>query len=1083
MSSQASLCVPRIGLSCLVRNRLGVILDVREFGGQQERQYLVRVNYKDSFAPEVEELLWNIEPGIELLEPTALPRYDSSPMPHQEIDALVRSCRWNAVQPYLDINCFGEQHRSPIAAPFYGAVSPDDYQLVPLLKALRMPRVNLMIADDVGLGKTIEAGLIVNELLIRRRIHRVLIICPASLRLQWQEEMQNKFSLPFQVVDHDSTVKLRREVGIDANPWRHHDRIITSYHYLKQPLIFEQFKATQSSIDMSARLPWDMLIVDEAHNLMPSPFGKDSDLCIMLRQLAPAFEHKIFLTATPHNGNSVSFSGLLEMLDPARFRKTPILSEAEKRRVRQVVIRRMKSEINARTNPPKFCKRNAPQALELDDLFSVAELRLIFAVEDFKAKIRTVIATGTRRRQMAGFFAIEVLGKRLLSGPMTFIESWKRCKESLKSPDSETTNEDELESLQRSLAKELTDDREAQALAITAAAKVGAWLKDYATDLANEIREIDEAIADLGINLADDIISQNPNADARYQSLLTKIDELLFVGRSWRDDERLVIFTEYKTTQDYLLRRLQETFKDNECKRIAVLYGGMDDASREDIKRRFNDEADDIRILVATDAASEGLNLQETARYVLHFDCPWNPSRLEQRNGRLDRHSQARDVSVFHFSSTTAADLGFLAKIMDKIHQIREDLGAVSDLFDKAIQRRVIQGNKTDELFSVFEQGAARAKNYSQLPGEADRSVIDEEMAKINAQLENFAAELDLDDAARHNVLDRAMRGNITQLEDDSCFKIIKPDLSGWKDTIDENLRVADAGNALPRLTFSIEPFMKDKGGRKVFRNRPDVRMLHLGHPVMRKAANSLSRRRYPCGDEVSRWTLRQGAVPTGAEAMIRLHYEEMAVNELRESFHCWVRTVDFPVVAGKLQAPLPHEPAIKKRLKPASLPTDISTVNRAQEIFEDVSADLRRFLRETSEELNARITAQLLADKAIVTKNEQEAFQSRQGELSTLIRERTIEAKRRELDKLIQEQNQLLLFAEDKEQLDDSIEALQRYLKDDEIHYEELRIQLERERTRIIEYLIPKRYALDGSVQVYPIAIEIILPTSGGSK
>ncbi len=1068
----------------MVRNRLGVILDVREFGGQQERQYLVSVSYKDNFTPEVEELLWNIEPGIELLEPTALPRSDSQPMSHQEIDALVRSCRWNAVQPYLDVNCFGEQHRSPIAAPFYGAIAPDDYQLVPLLKALRMPRVNLMIADDVGLGKTIEAGLIVNELLIRRRIHRVLIICPASLRLQWQEEMQNKFSLPFQVVDHDSTLKLRREVGIDANPWRHYDRIITSYHYLKQPLIFEQFiKTTQSSTGTLTRLPWDMLIVDEAHNLMPSPFGKDSDLCILLRQLVPKFEHKLFLTATPHNGNSVSFSGLLEMLDPARFRKTAILSDAEKRRVRQVVIRRMKSEINARTNPPKFCKRNAPQALELDDLFSETELRLIFAVEDFKTRIRSIIAKGTRQRQVAGFFAIEILGKRLLSGPMTFIESWKRCKDSLKSPDSEATSEDELVSLQRSLEKEQTDDREAQALAVTAAAKVGAWLKDYADDMAEEIREIDEAIAELGINLADDITSQNPNADAKFQSLLAKIDDLLFTNHSWRDDERLVIFTEYKTTQDYLLRRLQETFKDNECKRIAVLYGGMDDASREDIKRRFNDETDDIRILVATDAASEGLNLQETARYVLHFDCPWNPSRLEQRNGRLDRHSQARDVSVFHFSSTTAADLGFLAKIMDKIHQIREDLGAVSDLFDRAIQRRVVRGDQADELFSTIEQGASMAKNYSQLPGEADHSVIDEEMTKVSKQLEDFAAELDLDDTARHNVLNRAMKGHITEPEADSCFKITKPNLSGWKDTIDESLRIAKAANAVPSITFNIEPFMKDKGGRKVFRNRPDVRMLHLGHPIMRKAVNSLSRRRYPCGDEVSRWTLRQGTVPTGAEAMIRLHYEEMAVNELREAFHCWVRTVDFPVIAGKLQAPLPHEPAIKKRLAPTALPTGAVTVDWAREIFEDVSADLRRFLRETGEELNAKITAQLQADKAVVTKNEQEAFQSRQGELSTLIRERTNEAKRKELNKLIQERNQLL-FAEDKEQIDDSIEALQRYLKkDDEIHYEELRAQLERERTRIIEHLIPKRYALDGSVQVYPIAVEIILPASGGSK
>ena len=207
-----------------------------------------------------------------------------------------------------------------------------------------------------------------------------------------------------------------------------------------------------------------------------------------------------------------------------------------------------------------------------------------------------------------------------------------------------------------------------------------------------------------------------------------------------------------------------------------------------------------------------------------------------------------------------------------------------------------------------------------------------------------------------------------------------------------------------------------------------------------------------------------------------------MAVNKLREAFHNWVRTVDFPIVAGELQAPLPHERAIRKRLPATQLP-DNGVIDKARELFEEISDDLRRFIRQTGAELHAKIQAQLVTDKAIVTQNEQDAFQSRNGELSTLIHERTIEAKQRELAKLFQEKKQLLLFDEDKEQLDDSIETLQKYLGDDKKHYEELRYQLERERKRIIEYLIPKRYALDGSVQIYPIAVEIILPAPGGEK
>jgi SNF2 family DNA or RNA helicase len=122
----------------------------------------------------------------------------------------------------------------PISSPFHGAVQVEDYQLVPLLKALRMPRVNLLIADDVGLGKTIEAGLILSELLLRRRIQRVLILTPASLRLQWRDEMWDKFSLSFDLVDRSETHNLRKRLGMDANPWRSLSRIITSYHYLRQ---------------------------------------------------------------------------------------------------------------------------------------------------------------------------------------------------------------------------------------------------------------------------------------------------------------------------------------------------------------------------------------------------------------------------------------------------------------------------------------------------------------------------------------------------------------------------------------------------------------------------------------------------------------------------------------------------------------------------------------------------------------------------------------------------------------------------------------------------------------------------------
>lgn len=154
-------------------------------------------------------------------------------------------------------------------------------------------RVNLMIADDVGLGKTIEGGLILNELIIRRRINRVLILTLASLRIQWRDEMWAKFSLPLDVIDRDATQKLRRSVGVDANPGRSCSRIISSYHYLRQPDVLEQFHSACGTPEGSPRLLWDLLTVEQVRNLMPASFGEDSQLCKTLRTIMPHFEHRL----------------------------------------------------------------------------------------------------------------------------------------------------------------------------------------------------------------------------------------------------------------------------------------------------------------------------------------------------------------------------------------------------------------------------------------------------------------------------------------------------------------------------------------------------------------------------------------------------------------------------------------------------------------------------------------------------------------------------------------------------------------------------------------------------------------------
>lgn len=452
--------LPRLGMLATVRNRHGIITSVEpQSGPKGDVLNLVTVEYLDGEGVQEDSLLWELELGTRLLEPTDPP--DPSrlpPMLPRDFDALTRATRWTALRPFVDPDgSEGPLTRLPISSPLHGAIRVEDFQLVPLFLALQMPRVSMLLADDVGLGKTVEAGLILSELIRRWRIRRVLIATPASLCLWWQRELREKFSLNFDIVNREATHTLRKRMGMDANPWRVLPRIITSYYYLKQPDVIEEFMAASRVREDSPNLPWDLLIVDEAHNLGPPPLGAETGLSEMLIRLSPLFEHKLFLTATPHNGHTRSFSGLLERLDPVRFSQTSELSRAERERVKEVVVRRLKSEINARTSPPRFCQR---KVLELPLALSAEELKLSEAFRVFRGKLQSLIGSARRGTKLAGDFAVQVMGKRLLSCPVSFADTWWRCRQGME--ESEGADDAEVAAVRRSVEEDTEDDREAE---------------------------------------------------------------------------------------------------------------------------------------------------------------------------------------------------------------------------------------------------------------------------------------------------------------------------------------------------------------------------------------------------------------------------------------------------------------------------------------------------------------------------------------------------------------------------------------------------------------------------------------------
>ncbi|HLU47305.1 MAG TPA: helicase-related protein, partial [Planctomycetota bacterium] len=608
--------------------------------------------------------------------------------------------------------------------------------------------------------------------------------------------------------------------------------------------------------------------------------------------------------------------------------------------------------------------------------------------------------------------------------------------------------------MRRELERDTGDDRETQSREATAAGVVGAWLKGIAGEVEPEIEAIDRAVAALGLTGGDDDLTERtPASDARFDALIRLIEERLRNGGSWRDDERLVVFTEYKTTLDYLHHRLWERYDDD---RILSLFGGMDDAERDGIKQAFNDPGDAVRVLLATDAAAEGLNLQRTARYLLHFDIPWNPSRLEQRNGRLDRHGQARDVTVFYFVSDRDQDVRFLAHVLRKANDIREDLGSANELFDEAAHRRLVEGEDERRVAGDLDLRIEKTRGRARV--DADEAVETTEYGQAaSEQLDALSEELDLAPSSLRDTLEGAMaihagRPQIDCAEDATC-RLLNPGLPGWSEIVDESLRRRTRSGALgavARLAFEPTPFLEKVGPRLVFQSRPDVALMHLSHPMIERTMAMLTRRRFPgTSDQVSRWSVRTGGVPEGADALILLTLEELAVNELRETFHHWIRTVALPVRSEALGDPLNHLPA--SRWNGRTNGVDDAARHHAKAIFFEVEPELRTFVASHTEALTTRLRDALVTAGEAARRDEEQRYRSRTGEVSALIESSTLQKLEREIERMRAARDQGLLFDQENRlaQLERSIEEKEREIERRRAHYNEVREQLERERER----------------------------------
>lgn len=688
---------PEQGQIVEVRQRRYVVADVAKSTLAQSPldadflavQHLVSLaSVEDDALGEELQVIWELEPGARVYDQRALP-VPSSFDPPARLDAFLNAVRWGAASS-ADVRA--------LQAPFRSGIAIEDYQLDPVVRAIQMPRVNLLVADDVGLGKTIEAGLVVQELIIRHRARRILIVCPAALQIQWRDQMREKFGLDFRIVDSELMRELRRARGIHVNPWGHFPRLITSIDYLKRDQPMRLFRETlPASGEVTYPRRYDLLIVDEAHNVAPSSVGAyaiDSLRTAAIRALAPHFEHKLFLTATPHNGYPESFSALLELLDNQRFaRGVP----PDRSMLQSVMVRRLKSDLTVSWSwRPRFPKR---ELAVLEVAYTDDERQAHRHLEEYSRLRRQ--HTSDSVEHTATEFVLKLLKKRLLSSPAAFYHTLVKHRTSLLEATRRTGAVRPrrpvtgiLKSMLAGIEEEYSSDDE-YAAATEDAVQLTTALFRPPTE--TELRLLDELLRWA------ERAKQRPNRKA--SKLIEWVDQVVRPNGAW-SDERVIIFTEYRHTQQWL----QELFAGAKLTgegRLLLLFGGMRDEDREAVKAAFqaSPQESSVRILLATDAASEGIDLQRYCHRLVHYEIPWNPNRMEQRNGRIDRHGQQHNPQVFHFVpqgfdelqidcdtpvGALEGDLEFLMRAVQKVEQIHQDLGKVGPVIAEQVTEAMI---------------------------------------------------------------------------------------------------------------------------------------------------------------------------------------------------------------------------------------------------------------------------------------------------------------------------------------------------------------------------------------------------------
>ncbi len=618
----------------------------------------------------------------------------------------------------------------PMMAVHTSNVEPLPHQISAVYESM-LPKQPLryVLADDPGAGKTIMAGLLIRELLMRADAHRILIVSPGSLAEQWQDELLEKFGVIFDIFSRE-----KQEQCASGNYFEETDQLICRLDQLSRN---EAFQERLRNTD------WDLIIVDEAHKLSASYFGnqvKKTKRFQLGELLGSITRHFLLMTATPHNGKEEDFQIWMSLLDGDRF-YGKFREGAHRVDISDMMRRMIKEELLKFDGTPLFPERRAYTA---NYALSLIEASLYEQVTTYvREEMNRADKLSGKKKNTIGF-ALTQLQRRLASSPEAIYQSLKRRRKRLEARLKEARLMARGESVKR--------DGVAETL--------GEYSVRKQLDLPENFDELDEELSAEEYELyAEEVMDQAtasetiPELEAEIISLEGLEHQALHVVQSGNDKKweqlshllqdapemkteggnrrKLIIFTEHKDTLTYLVTRIGDMLGNPAA--VRTIYGGTNRDARRKIQEEFRNDPE-VLVLIATDAAGEGVNLQN-ANLMVNYDLPWNPNRLEQRFGRIHRIGQTEVCHLWNIVANETREGEVFQKLFDKIETEREALGGkVFDVLGEAFDNVSLK-DLLMEAIRYGEQPEVKARMNRVIEGALDTEHLNE-ILKRNALVE-----------------------------------------------------------------------------------------------------------------------------------------------------------------------------------------------------------------------------------------------------------------------------------------------------------------------------------------------------------